>query len=595
MPTQTATDPMELGDYARLLLRHWPLVLLGLVIGLVLSASYLREAPREYQSRAAVLVLPVSTPTTNNQGNRAPEVNLDTEAQLVTSTDTATAAAELMELPGDQARALSRSVGVTVPPNSEVLEIVFTGATASRAQEGAAAFAQAYLDGRKATAQAAVDVQVAALQARIDGVNQQIQDLARAAVPLAAGSPERALNQQQIATLTNQITSLATLQEQVRSAATDPGRVVTQPALPSEPSSPDRFITLAGGAALGLLLGIALAALRHRFDDRLRTPADVRRRTALPVVATLTQPLSDSRGWIVAPLGSDGRAAARLRNLVTTALADSRRVVLVAGVRRGGGPVAVNLALSLARTGQDVVLVCADVHGTTASVLLGAAPDAGIGEVLADEADLDTAAVAFPDVPSLRVLGPGADADRADALLQTRGPLTLVDQMLDSADHIVIEAPATTDSSDAQTLAAVASLVVLVVEAGRARAREVQDAVAQFESVRAPVLGAVVARYRRSGLSHPTPSGQRGSVGTPPTAGDGVARPAVPGETRRSQARHAATTTRDAGQPAEAMPRTVPEEATPGAPASRAVDPAPGALDDEQSAGRPPIRSQTHR
>jgi hypothetical protein len=63
----------------------------------------------------------------------------------------------------------------------------------------------------------------------------------------------------------------------------------------------------------------------------------------------------------------------------------------------------------------------------------------------------------------------------------------------------VIEAPPTTDSPDAQTLAGVADLAVLVVESGQSSAREVIDAVAQVESMHAAVLGAVIARYGRDG------------------------------------------------------------------------------------------------
>jgi hypothetical protein len=62
---------------------------------------------------------------------------------------------------------------------------------------------------------------------------------------------------------------------------------------------------------------------------------------------------------------------------------------------------------------------------------------------------------------------------------------------------VIIEAPPTTDSPDAQTLASGAELAVLVVEAGPTNAREVVDACAQLESMGTPVLGAVIGRYGR--------------------------------------------------------------------------------------------------
>jgi Mrp family chromosome partitioning ATPase len=143
-----------------------------------------------------------------------------------------------------------------------------------------------------------------------------------------------------------------------------------------------------------------------------------------------------------------------------------------------------------------VYLVCADVFGPTASALLGTARP-GLAEVLAGETPLEAAGHTLPSVPNLRILTPGLDPDRADALLQTKGPRKLVDELLDTASYVVIEAPPTSDSPDAQTLAGVADLAVLVVEAEQSSAREVIDAVAQVQSMHAAVLGAVVARYGR--------------------------------------------------------------------------------------------------
>jgi Mrp family chromosome partitioning ATPase len=201
---------------------------------------------------------------------------------------------------------------------------------------------------------------------------------------------------------------------------------------------------------------------------------------------------------LLPPLSADGRGYARLRNLVTTSLEESsRRVVLVAGVRRGGGPVAANLAASLARAGEEVYLVCGDVFGSTATAVLGDEPTEGLGEVLAGEREVDDVVRRLPAIPGLRIIGPGRDADRADALLQTRSPRRLIDQLLESGAYVVIEAPPTRDSPDAQTLANVAELAVLVVEAADTSAHDVLDACAQLESVHTAVLGAVIARYGR--------------------------------------------------------------------------------------------------
>ena len=489
----TAADGMRLGDYLELLRRQWLPILICLVLGLVLALAYLQFAPREYRSQTSVLV----TETTPGGGTeRVATINLDTEAQLVTATQTVGAAAEALGVPADEAGQLTVRVGVSVPPNTEILDIAFTGSTAAEAQRGSLAFAEAYLAQRANTAQEALDAEYDALQARIDAVNTQLAEVLETAGGQAAGSPERARSDETAAGLYSQLATLSSNQNRVRSETVTPGKIVTQPQLPDSPSSPDPLIALAAGVLLGLVVGAGLAARRHRADDVIRTPEDLLARTRVPVAAVLSERLRDGEGSVLQPLSADGRVYARLRNLVTTGLEESsRRVVLVAGVRRGGGPVAANLAASLARSGEEVVLVCADVYGSTAAALLGNAPAAGLAEVLDTDQPLDGVLRRFPGVPTLRIIGPGRDIDRADAQLQTRSPRKLVDRLLNMSTYVVIEAPPTTDSPDAQTLANVAELAVLVVDRGHTAAREVLDACAQMESVGTAVLGAVMAGY----------------------------------------------------------------------------------------------------
>jgi len=322
-----------------------------------------------------------------------------------------------------------------------------------------------------------------------------------------------------VTTLNNQIAALASDQNQIRTTIVSPGQIVTEPGLPASPSSPDRLVVLTAGIALGLLAGGAVVALRRRLGERIRTSEQLSKSTGLPVAAALSDSLHPGEVTILPPLSTDGRAYARLRNLVTTGLQPTGRpVALVAGVRQGGGPVAANLAAALARAGEDVVLVCADVFGPTSAALLVDRRGPGLAEVLDGQIDANRAVQRVEGIPNLRVLGAGRDADRADALLQTRGTEKLIDELLGTASYVVIEAPSTTESPDAQTLAHVVGAAILVVELGRTNSREVLDACGQFESMGTPVLGAVVAHYRSAGAHdrHPeTATGQHSPESAP--------------------------------------------------------------------------------
>jgi Mrp family chromosome partitioning ATPase len=395
-----------------------------------------------------------------------------------------------------------------------------------------------------------MNAQDKALQSRIDAVNAALAPVVKAQSGLPPNSPSFSHLQAQVTALNNQLTALSNQQNQIRAAVLTPGQISSKAVLPTAPSSPNRLVVLTGGILLGLLAGVSLAMLRHRADDLIRNSEDLFRRTGVPVTTVLSTRLHVGAVTLLPPMSADGRGYARLRNLVTTNLHKSERpVVVVAGVRHGGGPVAANLAASLALAGEDVYLVCADVFGKTATALLGGAPRPGLAEVLGGELDAAAVVRTVPDNPRLRVIGPGLNPDRADALIQTRSPRLLIDQLIGSGAYIVIEAPATADSPDAQTLANMAELAVIVVEVNQTGAREVLDACAQFESMGTQVLGAVVAQYGRDVKpgdpleeAEPVGADATNDATTDATSGSGVA------------AEKAAAATPAAATPAPAAP-----------------------------------------
>jgi capsular polysaccharide biosynthesis protein/Mrp family chromosome partitioning ATPase len=563
MAATPVRDSAQLNDYAALLRRQWWLVVLCVVLGVGLGVGYTGLAATQYTSTTSVLVTATGVdeqPTT--VAGRVSDINLDTEAQLVTSTEIVGAAADAIGYAGNPAELVSR-VSITVPPNTEILDIGFTATTAPAAQAGAEAFATAYLDNRRKAADATLEASRTSLQARIDDLTSQLQAVSSTIAGLPADSAERAFSEAKASSLNNQIGSLGTQLNQVGATTVTPGRVITSASLPRSPSSPDLALDVVAGALLGLLLGLGLAVLRQRSDRVLRRAGDLERQTGLPVLVELpstpTGPVE-----LVAPGSTEGRSYARLRNVVTSSLTDGHRVVLVAGVTRPAGPVAANLAAALARSGEEVVLVCGDVHAPTAADLLAGRTGTGLAEVLAGRAKLAGARRRVADPASLRVLGPGRSPDQAAALLQTGSPRQVVDELLTTARWVVVEAPATTSGADAQTLAGLADLAILVVATEETRDDDVADARAQFESVRTVLLGAVVVRGDRR-------AGKRGERPAPePTP---APEPAEAEPVQAEQAPHGKRVARTRALPEPATPDVAPDVTDDAAPDAAPVGP----------------------
>ncbi|QRN80788.1 MAG: chain length determinant family protein, partial [Nocardiopsis sp. BM-2018] len=265
----------ELKEYTALLRRRWRLVGAGVLGGLVLATAGVLAVPSTYTSVAAVQVHPTGMAefTGERSGRLTGDVNLDSEAQVVLSERVTAQMAEA--LPGDPAPAdLRERIDVTVPSNSNILELHYSARSPEAAQEGADALAASYLENRGEQARSVISGRLAALREEQEGLYERLSDLAaenaaaQGAERVSADAQADALRQE-IGDLGNGISPLSALHETV-----SPGQVITPAGLPESPSSPLPPLWLVAGATLGLIAGLLAALVRDRLDPRLHDTED---------------------------------------------------------------------------------------------------------------------------------------------------------------------------------------------------------------------------------------------------------------------------------------------------------------------------------
>ncbi|WP_239316590.1 Wzz/FepE/Etk N-terminal domain-containing protein, partial [Planobispora longispora] len=299
----------DLADYAALLGRHWPILLLCLLAGTGGGLLLLRSTPPSYTASAHVLVTAtgVQEPTNQVTGRQREALNLDTEAQIAQSAVVAKKAREAFK--GDLA-----PVDVSVPPNTSVLEISYTAADPDSAAAGAGAYAQAYLAHRDEAAAKALAVQLETLLDKLKQVNSGLAKVVAALPGLEKGSAERTIALQRRSVLSRQVYNLTVKYDSLKTVAVTPGSVISEAVAPAEPSAPRPPLYLGSGLMLGLLTGVGLAWLRDRLGRRCRTASDVTRLTGLDVVTgERVRDLAGAGGAVVlVPLpGASPREVAR--------------------------------------------------------------------------------------------------------------------------------------------------------------------------------------------------------------------------------------------------------------------------------------------
>jgi hypothetical protein len=318
-------QPAQLSELAGTLRRRWRVLALGAVVGLLLGVLAWVLLPVTYTATTSVRVVPVDVSPSSGS---SPTLDVATDAQLVTSGDVLTAAADDLDT---SAGALKSGVSVTNPPDTAVLDIAYTASTPRAAAAGSRAVAEAFLTVRGEAAAKTVQELQEATWDRID----MLED---SADRYPEDSPARESILTEAKTLGTRAAELATVD-------TSPGRVLGAPATPSAPSSLGVLPLGVAGLALGLLVAVPVALTRR---DRAPDPG---------VIAT-AQDLGSTQGSAVLDGTADASpqdtwdVAALMLDLPATAPADGPVTLLVdgsAGTESGEG-----LAEALRRRGLPV-------------------------------------------------------------------------------------------------------------------------------------------------------------------------------------------------------------------------------------------------
>lgn len=501
------SDGPTLMTYLEWLRRRWWILVVAALLGAGAGMLVSQVQTRTYVSTTSLLVRQVG-----QDANPGAKVNLDTEAQVVRSLVVAERARALLKttIPPED---LVRSLSVTVPPNSQVLQIVYEAQSPEAAQAGSHAFAQAYLDLRLATATRSLENETTALKQQITETNKQLAAVAGKIAGTPSNSAERARAEADRNVLTNQLASLNSRLSPLLSIALDPGEIISDAALPRKPSSPNTTLNLASGLGAGLLFGIVVALVLDRLDTRVRRGRDVADRLGLPMLLELPP---RPTGLTVLPAAHEvSRELGRLRNVLQSTMPESRpgrgRLLLLTDTSPGpaAGFVVGNLAAAYARTGAQVAVVTTKPDSPLAGMLGGIRPRHTLADVLRHDVSALTALTPAPGLNQLRVLFPGNLDTEVELPVATM--LEILAELAARFDHVLIETAQPTAAVEAQALARHVDGVILVVEGGQTRSSEITAAMRQFEQVDAPVLGAVLTPRLadRGPAVRPAPSARR--------------------------------------------------------------------------------------
>jgi succinoglycan biosynthesis transport protein ExoP len=317
-------------------------------------------------------------------------------------------------------------------------------------------------------------------------------------------------------------------------------RVLDRPLLPEMPISPRPSKNMAGGLAVGLLLGFIGAVGRELLDRTFRNSEEAEQDLGLSLIGSLPDlDRAQTRGSYYvygtkrtreeaqedAPAGPPelivhrypksavAEAARAIRtNLMFSSPDEPYQVLLVtsAGPAEGKTTVATSIAIAMAQAGQRVCLVDCDLRRPRVHHLFQVSSELGVTTALLEPEKLDQMIASSP-VKQLDLLPAGPLAPNPAELVHTERFNKLLETLRDRYDRVVIDSPPVGIVTDGVIISTKTDATLLVLRAHKTRRDQARRALRSLRDVgvHCPgfVLNAIRTRDRYEYSSYYVPYG----------------------------------------------------------------------------------------
>jgi capsular exopolysaccharide synthesis family protein len=505
--------------------RHWLLIVVFTILAGAAAATWSYRRTPVYESSSTVVV------NASSIGHRQPSGSAeadDMKAQkaIVRSAMVAERAAKALNS-SDSPLELLEKVEVEVSRNSSIMVIRFPAATPLAAKEGADAFAIAYLDHRMAQGRKARDARIRSLTAKLDKLeaNSTAQDRV---IGDPGSSTRQALEAREArSSLNSQMRAFRAELGQLAGLTMSPGRQLQRADLPDAPVSPNHPVDMGIGLIVGLFLAVAVAFTRDRSKNQLGGHKEVADSVDQPVLAIIPavgkwRQRQGALGWrrrddrslvmLTDPSSSAAESYRMLRGHVSR-LAERLDVktimVTSAAMGEGKSTTAANLAVALAESGSQVLLVSADLDRPRIHEFFSLPNTSGLSNLFADRSASQPqqgakqawiTARLWSVAPNLLVIPSGPPPPQPSTLLNSDVMRDFLKEQRDLVDFVILDSPPI-EVADSLALAPLVDAVLVVADAkttDREALGQVRD---QFDRIGANVVGTVLTRSRQKTTS----------------------------------------------------------------------------------------------
>ncbi|MEM8926084.1 MAG: polysaccharide biosynthesis tyrosine autokinase [Actinomycetota bacterium] len=510
-------EEFTLLDYASIVRRRLPWVLLPASLLVLLATTYTVNAPPSYEAVARVLLADSAAqrtldPSSQNTGfltrEMSNEISLassDAVESLVTE--------ELGDLP---------EVSISAESAADVLVFRASAGTAEEAALNANTWAEQYVVVKQNEAVANITAATTKLQSRLETLRAERQELrepldtldtriANTADPEVAASLQRQYDRladdlrYELELVTGQaeatVASLNELELQAELSAVGEARIIQVAAPPETPSNAPLSRNIPLALVVGLMLGVAVALLIDARDNTIKSPADIAAMTDLPLLAAIPQVKRSKRtkielACLVEPEGVFADSYHKLRSALEFLSFDrtiASIMVTSANASEGKSTTSANLALALSSVGKRTLLVDVDFRRARVHDIFGIDQTPGLSDfVLAGAAPETIAQRVGGHDSNLWAVPTGSTPPNPASFVGTPGFLNTIDWLAHEADIAVFDAPPLLAVSEAHSLGKHVDVVILTAMAGKTTRSQLAEVITELRQSGANVAGVVL-------------------------------------------------------------------------------------------------------
>jgi capsular exopolysaccharide synthesis family protein len=338
-----------------------------------------------------------------------------------------------------------------------------------------------------------LDQQVTQLKGELDAYAKTLSDNRVAGNEIAPIQFEIKQNEEMLASILKQITFLSIEQDA-------PPRVEQmEPATIARVDENRRKMMMAAGAAVGGFVAVlVLVGLVEVLLRRVESTDAITQGLGLRVVGTVPRPKAPITGRQVSADGTDhhglAEAIACTRTMILhgEGLSEHRTVLITSPVSgEGKTTLSVQLAVSIAATGQRTLLIDADMRNPNTHVRLGLPAARGLCEALRGEAAVSDL-IQETSVAGLYVLPAGFWSADIPQILTPDRLSQVFTACQGQFDFILVDSSPVLPVADALLIARHVDGIILSLLQGVSRLNQTTEAIQRFASLGVPILGAIV-------------------------------------------------------------------------------------------------------